>query len=283
MISKTEIDVLVQLKIEVNNLKSNNRYLGALIIAPFILFLFIGGLPLEIFIFTLSVWGMHEFYNALREKEFNPIAPIGYALLLLYYLFDHNMEYLMHFIIIATFLLLIIPVINLKYTFIDVAITLFGFLYVGIFFSLIYLVNIKEDGIFLIWLIFIGSWMSDTAAFYSGKFFGKRKLCPRVSPKKTVEGSIGGLIGATIFCGVFGIFARSHGVDISIYHFLIIGALCGGLSQFGDLVASSIKRYVGIKDYSNLIPGHGGILDRFDSILFSSIVVFYYLTFILKL
>ncbi|WP_106058540.1 phosphatidate cytidylyltransferase [Clostridium vincentii] len=264
-------------------MKSNNRYLGALMIAPFILFLFIGGLPLEIFVFVLSLVGMYEFYNALRKKEFNPIAPIGYSLLLIYYLFNHNMEYLMNFIIIATFLLLIIPVINLKYTFIDVAITLFGFLYVGIFFSFIYLVNIKMDGIFLVWLIFIGSWMSDTVAFYSGKLFGKRKLCPRVSPKKTVEGSIGGLIGATFFCGLFGMFARNQGVDISIYHFLIIGALCGGISQFGDLVASSIKRYVGIKDYSNLIPGHGGILDRFDSILFSAIVVFYYLTFILNL
>ena len=283
MIFKTETDVLVELKIEVNNLKSNNRYLGALMIAPFILFLFIGGLPLEIFIFVLSLVGMHEFYKALREKEFNPIEPIGYGLLLIYYLFNHNFEYLMHFIIIATFLLLIMPVINLKYTFIDVAITLLGFLYVGIFFSFIYLVNIKEDGIFLIWLIFIGSWMTDTAAFYSGKLFGKKKLCPRVSPKKTVEGSIGGLLGATIFCGLFGVFARSQGVDIEIYHFLAIGAICGVFSQFGDLVASSIKRYVEIKDYSNLIPGHGGILDRFDSILFSGAVVFYYLTFILKL
>jgi len=283
MISKTEIDVLVQLKIEVNNLKSNNRYLGALMIAPFILFLFIGGLPLKTFIFALSLGGMYEFYKALREKEFNPITPIGYALLLVYYLFNNNLEYLMFFIIIATFLLLIMPVINLKYTFIDVAITLLGFLYVGIFFSFIYLVDIKENGTYLIWLIFIGSWMTDTTAFYSGKLFGRRKLCPRVSPKKTIEGSIGGLIGAIIFCGLLGIFAISQGVDISIYHFLIIGALCGVFSQFGDLVASSIKRYVGIKDYSNLIPGHGGILDRFDSILFSATVVFYYLTFILKL
>jgi phosphatidate cytidylyltransferase len=265
----------------VNNLKSNNRYLGALMIAPFIIFIFVGGLPLEIFTFVLSVLGLYEFYKALKEQKFTPIAPIGYGLLIIYYLFNHNFETLMHFIILGTFLLLIIPVINLKYTFIDVAITILGFLYVGIFFSFIYLVNIKAGGIFYVWLIFIGSWMADTTAYYSGRRFGKTKLCPKVSPKKTVEGSIGGLLGAIIFCGLFGIFTRNYIAEVPLYNFFIIGALCGAFSQFGDLVASSIKRYVGIKDYSNLIPGHGGILDRFDSILFSGAVVFYYLTFIL--
>lgn len=250
-------------------------------IAPFILFIFLGGLPLKIFTIILSVIGMHEFYNALRAKEFNPISPVGYGLLALFYVFNNDFEKLMFLVILGTFILLIVPVINLKYTFVDVAITLLGFLYVGILFSFIYLVNIKEGGAFLVWLIFIGSWMTDTAAYYAGRFFGKRKLCPKVSPKKTIEGSIGGLLGAMLFCGLFGMAISSHIPSIPIYNYFLIGALCGILSQFGDLVASSVKRYVGIKDYSNLIPGHGGILDRFDSILFSGTVVFYYLTFVL--
>ncbi|WP_143314899.1 phosphatidate cytidylyltransferase [Clostridium sp. HBUAS56017] len=262
-------------------MKSDNRYLGALMIAPFILFVFVGGLSLEIFTFALSVLGLYEFYKALKEQKFNPIGLIGYVLLVAYYLFNHNFQTLMHLIILGTFLLLIIPVINLKHTFIDVALTILGFIYVGIFFSFIYLVNIKDGGMFYVWLIFIGSWMADTTAYYAGRRFGKTKLCPKVSPKKTVEGLIGGLLGATIFCGLFGMFVRCYIVQVPLYHFFIIGALCGGFSTFGDLVASSIKRYVGIKDYSNLIPGHGGILDRFDSILFSAAVVFYYLTFIL--
>ena len=189
----------------------------------------------------------------------------------------------MYILVASTFLLLIVPVIDLEYTFVDVSLTLLGFIYAGILFSTVYLVNSKANGMYLVWLIFISSWLSDTAAYYSGRFLGKHKLCPEVSPKKTVEGSIGGLLGATIFCGIFGLIVNKYIYIMPIYHYFIIGALCGIFGQFGDLVASSVKRYVGIKDYSNLIPGHGGILDRFDSIIFSATVIFYYLTFIINI
>lgn len=264
-------------------MKSNNRYLGAVMIAPFIIFVFLGGIYLKGFVFALSVMAMWEFYRALKKKEFKPIASIGYILLIIYYLLNNNFELMMYVLVIATFILLIIPVINLKYTFIDVALTLLGFMYAGVLFSFVYMVNRKMNGAFLVWLIFIGSWLSDTAAFYSGKLFGKNKLCPKVSPKKTIEGSLGGMIGATLFSGLFGIIVSMYIDIMPIYHYFLIGALCGVFGQFGDLVASSIKRYVGIKDYSNLIPGHGGILDRFDSIIFSATVIFYYLTFIIKI
>lgn len=264
-------------------MKLNNRYIGAAMIAPFILFIFLGGIYLKGFTIILSIAGLYEFYKALRVKDFNPIPLIGYILLGIFYILDNNFENMMYIIVIATILLLIIPIINLKYTFIDAAITLIGFLYVGILFSFIPLVNIKSSGQFLVWLIFIGSWVCDTAAYYSGKYLGKRKLCPEVSPKKTIEGSIGGLLGSTIGCGIFGLIVSSYVQEVQLIHFFLIGALCGIMGQFGDLVASSVKRYVGIKDYSNLIPGHGGILDRFDSILFNSAVVFYYLTFIVKI
>lgn len=261
-------------------MKSDNRYLGAAIIAPFILFIFAGGIWLKGFAFVLSLIGLREFYNALKSKEFSPIPVIGYALVIIYYIMGLNFEYLMYIVVLATFILLIIPVVNLKYNFIDVALTLLGFLYVGIFFSFITLVNLKEGGVFLVWIIFLGSWVTDTTAYYVGKKFGTKKIAPEVSPKKTLEGSIGGMIGGAIGCGIFGLFVAQY-TPVSVIHFFLIGGLCGALSQFGDLVASSVKRYVGIKDYSNLIPGHGGILDRFDSILFSGVVVFYYLTFIL--
>lgn len=264
-------------------MKSNNRYLGALMIAPFIVFVFLGGISLKLFVSILTLVGMYEFYKALREKNFNPISLIGYLVVLLFYLFDTDFKILMSILIIATLVALIIPVFNQKVTFIDVALTLLGVLYIGIFFSFIPLVESKVNGQFYVWLIFIGSWVTDSAAFYAGKFFGKNKLCPQVSPKKTIEGSIGGLIGATIGSGVFGLIVGNFTNAIPVYHFIIIGALCGIISQLGDLVASSIKRYVGVKDYSNLIPGHGGILDRFDSILFSGLVVFYYLTFIVNI
>ncbi|HEX9026648.1 MAG TPA: phosphatidate cytidylyltransferase [Clostridium sp.] len=264
-------------------MKSNNRYLGAVMIAPFIIFIFLGGMYLKGFVFALSILSLWEFYNALKEKNFKPVKSAGYILLVIYYLFNNNFEYMMYVIVVAAFILLILPVLNLKYTFIDVSLTLLGFIYCGILFSFVYLVNAKPYGEFLIWIIFIGSWLSDTAAFYSGKLFGKHKLSPRVSPKKTIEGSIGGLMGATVFCGVFGIIVQKYINIMPIYNYFIIGALCGIFGQLGDLVASSIKRYVEIKDYSNLIPGHGGILDRFDSIIFSATVVFYYVTFIIRL
>lgn len=264
-------------------MKSNNRYLGATMIAPFIIFVFLGGIYLKSFIFALSIMGLWEFYNALREKDFKPISSAGYILLIIYYLLNSKFESMMYIIVAATFILLIIPVINLEYTFIDVSLTLLGFIYCGILFSFVYLVSVKPLGEFLVWIIFIGSWLSDTAAFYSGKFFGKHKLSPKVSPKKTIEGSIGGLLGATIFSGIFGIVVQRYVNIMPIYNYFLMGTLCGLFGQLGDLVASSIKRHVQIKDYSNLIPGHGGILDRFDSIIFSAAVVFYYLTFIVKI
>lgn len=264
-------------------MKSNNRYLGAAMIAPFIIFIFLGGIYLKAFVLALSAMAMWEFYNALKAKEFRPIAIAGYILLLIYYLINNDFEKMMYILVAAAFILLIIPVINLKYTFIDVSLTLLGVIYGGILFSTVYLVSAKPAGAFLVWLIFIGSWLSDTAAYYSGKMFGKHKLCPEVSPKKTIEGSLGGLIGATLFSGIYGIIISNYTDVMPVIHYFLIGALCGIFGQFGDLVASSVKRYVGIKDYSNLIPGHGGILDRFDSIIFSGTVVFYYLTFIINI
>ncbi len=264
-------------------MKSNNRYLGAAMIAPFIIFVFLGGIYLKGFVLVLSGMALWEFYSAVKEKNLKPIKSIGYILLAMYYVLNNNFELMMYILVVASFVSLIIPVVNLKYTFIDVSVTLLGVIYCGILFSFVYLVNAKPFGEYLVWIIFIGSWLSDTAAFYSGKMFGKHKLSPKVSPKKTVEGSIGGLFGATIFTGLFGIIIQHYINIMPIYNYFIIGTLCGLFGQLGDLVASSIKRYVDIKDYSNLIPGHGGILDRFDSIIFSATVVFYYLNFIVKI
>lgn len=264
-------------------LKINERYIGAIIIAPIILFLLLGGLPLKIFTIVLSCVGMHEFYSTIRKGNFRPVDLGGYILLIVYYIFDNNFQNIMYFLILSVFILFILTIFTDKINFIDVGMTLLGFVYVGMFFSFIYLVASKSLGEYYVWLIFIGAWITDSAAYYAGRYLGKHKLCPTISPKKTVEGSIGGLIGSVVICGLFGILINNYVASFPVYHFFIIGGLCGVFSQFGDLVASSIKRYVGIKDYSNLIPGHGGILDRFDSILFCGVVVFYYLTFIIQI
>lgn len=264
-------------------MKLNSRYLGALILAPLLIFVFLGGMPLKLFTIAISAIGLYEFYNALKSKEINSLPILGYILLAIYYLINNNFEGMTYILILITVIALIIPIIDLKYSFIDVAVTILGFIYIGILFSFLPIISDKVGGQYLIWLVFIGSWLCDTLAYYSGKYLGKKKLCPKVSPKKTIAGALGGFLGSIIGCGIFGIIIGKYVPQVSLIHYFLIGALCGIMGQFGDLVASSVKRTVGIKDYGNIIPGHGGILDRFDSILFNGMVVFYYLTFIVKI
>lgn len=261
-------------------MKSNSRYLGVLVMAPFIVFIFLGGMYLKLFTIALSTFGLYEFYKTTKVNNMKPIPVAGYIMLLLYYLTGNNFNILSVIIILGGFLLLTVPIINIEYTYVDVAITILGFIYVGIFFSFITLVNQKVGGQYLVWLIFLACWSCDSVAYYTGRAFGKHKLCPKVSPKKTIEGSLGGILGSTLVCGIYGIIISSRVPEVSIIHYFIIGILCGVFCQFGDLVASSIKRYAGVKDYSNLIPGHGGILDRFDSVLFAGVVIFFYLSLI---
>ena len=138
----------------------------------------------------------------------------------------------------------------------------------------------KENGQYYVYSVFIISWVCDTLAYYSGRLFGKHKLIERVSPKKTVEGAIGGLIGGALGAFVLGNVIYETSL-VSPWHFLIMGFIGAMFGQIGDLAASSIKRYAKEKDYPKLIPGHGGILDRFDSILFVSLVVYVYTTYVI--
>lgn len=126
----------------------------------------------------------------------------------------------------------------------------------------------NEEGKYIYLLVFFGGWVSDTFAYFSGRLFGKHKLCPAISPKKTVEGSIGGVLANMIaFAGYAFILRQFFDVSANIIFFAILGALFSAVGQFGDLIASSIKRHYGVKDFGKFFPGHGGVLDRFDSTL----------------
>ncbi len=131
-----------------------------------------------------------------------------------------------------------------------------------------------KHGVFLLVLSLCGAWLADTGAYFSGTFFGKHKLCPNISPKKTVEGLIGGTITNAILFIVIGMiytYIQSKNnvvVNINYIYIAILGMICSLLGLVGDLSASLIKRQCNIKDYGNIMPGHGGVLDRFDSILF---------------
>jgi phosphatidate cytidylyltransferase len=133
----------------------------------------------------------------------------------------------------------------------------------------------NEEGKYIYLLIFLGAWCSDTFAYFAGRLFGKTPLAPAISPKKTVEGSIGGILANMIvFAGYAWIIRTVFSVQTNILFFAILGALFAGIGQFGDLFASCIKRHYQIKDYGKMFPGHGGVLDRFDSILAIALTMF---------
>lgn len=166
----------------------------------------------------------------------------------------------------------------------DLAVTVTCILYIPFLMSFIAPIRSMEHGAILIWCVMIGAIVTDTAAYFTGVTLGKHKLLPLISPKKTVEGAIGGVVGSTVIMTVMGLLvAPVVHPDISWVHFLILGFLCGIVSQVGDWSASAIKRSAGIKDFGKLIPGHGGMMDRIDSILFVGPVVYLYLHTVLGL
>lgn len=155
----------------------------------------------------------------------------------------------------------------------------FSFVYVAVMLSFMVLTREGYKGKMTFWLIYLSSWGADTAAYFVGRFCGKHKMAPVLSPKKTVEGAVGGVVGAGIFGLLFSL-VFDHGA--SNLEFFVICAAGAVISIFGDLTASAIKRDKGIKDYGNLIPGHGGILDRFDSAIFTAPVIYFLSVLLVK-
>ena len=163
-----------------------------------------------------------------------------------------------------------------RYSITQVVFAFFCFLYGPVFLSYIYLARELKYGMYIYALIFFCSWICDTCAYFTGWLFGKHKLAPVLSPKKTVEGAIGGVLGSVILCTIIGlIMSFRTGEEKTILPFVIIGFFGSILSMIGDLAASAIKRNHDVKDYGNLIPGHGGIMDRFDSVIFIAPVIYY--------
>lgn len=256
------------------------RIISAIIALPFLLaIIIVGGLPLYIAIMGISLIGLREFYGACQNK-FMPIRWPGYIgsiIIVSLMNFRPKITYFFILVFILIMTLNVIKLINRKYNFVDISITLYGLLYIPFLLGHILLIT-KEANSIIIWLVFITAWGTDTFAYFSGYFFGRRKLCPHISPKKTLEGAIGGVLGSMISSFIFGYFLlRDHLLIISLAG--IIGSI---VAQIGDLSASLIKRYTNIKDFGNIMPGHGGILDRFDSILFTGPTIYYILVFLIN-
>ena len=153
----------------------------------------------------------------------------------------------------------------------QLAAALFSALVVPLFLSLVIVVRGGENGLYLLVLPFLAAWMSDTGAYFIGTFLGRHKLCPNISPKKSVEGALGGVFGALVGGAIYAA-VMVECFDFSV-NYAALAAVCavGSVAgQFGDLIFSYIKRGFGIKDYGRLFPGHGGVLDRFDSIFLTT-------------
>ena len=240
-----------------------------------------GGYVLFFTLLAVSLIGMRELYKAMKvqDEKANLLVYAGYAGAAIYYvavLLDFE-RYGTLAIIFGLVLIMFVYVFTYpEFEAKQVMPAMFGIVYVAVMLSFIYLTRALPGGKFHVWLIFLCSWGCDTCAYCVGMLIGKHKMAPILSPKKSVEGGIGGILGAALIGVLYGLainYWGNAGADVLSY--AIIGAAGGAISQIGDLAASAIKRYHNIKDYGKLIPGHGGILDRFDSVIFTAPIIYY--------
>jgi phosphatidate cytidylyltransferase len=239
-----------------------------------------GGYVLYAACLVLSFFAVREFYNIFDEKPIRPVAYVSIALLYGSLPFAGT-DFLPLWVFVTVALCLVCLFRGEIYGLEDSMVTMAGIFYVVFFlFHVVLIGHFFPSGTSWIqgwnspvWLVPLTAFGTDIFAYFVGNLVGRHKLCPKISPKKTVEGSVGGIVGSALLCGVFGYFALP---DIFV-HCIVIGVLGGVVSQVGDLVASVVKRRRGVKDYGRLIPGHGGILDRIDSVLFTAPLVFYYM------
>jgi len=264
------------------------RAKSAFIMAPLLIIIFLGGYFLIAGVFALSLITIREYSAAFGDRK-----PSGWAmitsLIILYTGFLIPALKTPWFIILWVFVSLVLCFISMfameKYDLLQGMATITGVFYINFLAFHIILVDdlfskaLPVGSIWFsgfnsyVWIIVLAAFGTDIFAYFTGKVFGRHKLCPSISPKKTVEGSVGGIIGSVILCGIFGWFLIPGG----FVNCIIIGVAGSIISQVGDLSASVMKRKIGIKDWGTLIPGHGGVLDRIDSMLFTAPLVFYFL------
>lgn len=232
----------------------------------------------------IAIMGIHELYGAFKLKGINALSLIGY--LSSFGLLFINQDYDK----IKTILILALPVMmlimfaksvftNMKTNVIDIFATLFSVLYIPFFLMFLSLTRQMNNGEYFVWLILGGAWITDSFAYLIGSKIGKHKFS-KISPNKSIEGAIAGIVGAAVFYGGYTYFLNKAGLNLSYVEMIIFGAIISVISQIGDLIASGIKRYCGIKDFGKIMPGHGGVLDRFDSIIMISPFVYIFLQFL---
>lgn len=235
----------------------------------------------------ISLIGFNELVKATHvrpdEKKVCGVEMVGYLGIVAYYmvlLFPQAKDFIMAPMILTIMGMMLVYVLTFpKYNSAQVMSAAFAFVYAPVLLSYIYRTRMMENGIYIVWLVFIASWVCDTCAYFFGVLFGKHRLAPILSPKKSIEGAVGGVFGAAVVGFLYAFVLYKLGVTFVegdvLRAFPLIAAVGSVLSQIGDLAASGIKRNNDIKDYGKLIPGHGGIMDRFDSVIVTAPLIFY--------
>lgn len=220
---------------------------------------------------VISLMAMYELYKVTGLWEYKHLIIAGgvFSVFIMFFQFSGVSSFfgLMFFIIVTLFLFMILE--YKKITFEKICMVFLISLIVPIFFLQIVKVRLLQNGEFLIYLIFIASFVTDAMAYFVGTAVGMHKFAPHISPNKTLEGAIGGLLGGGLGFVVFGYCMEYLFFFKPNYMYLFLfGLISAVVAEIGDLAASAIKRQFAIKDYGDIMPGHGGVMDRFDSVLF---------------
>lgn len=265
---------------------------GAVVLPCIVFLCWIGGTSLFVFITLVVLFGLREYHGIAAAKDIRPNWAFGVPAVILLCV-DAWLNAGGHAPLILTALLLLSASSEVfrksaGSPFQNIAATVFGVVYIGLLGSYLILlgrwpadepdvVTWGERAMAPVLLAFAIPWSYDAFAYFTGRLLGRRKLLPRISAGKTVEGTAGGLIGAVVF--MFGL-RYALFPFLSPFHCVVLGAAGAMVAQVGDLVESLVKRDAGVKDSSRIIPGHGGILDRFDSVFFAAPFVYYYLAYL---
>ncbi len=267
-----------------SSLKS--RLLTAFIGVPIVILVLLSPAPVITAVVMLaSLISLYEYYRAVELSPHKDICIMGYLAAIVISLgADYSAAFsliLVYLYIVALSIMMMLSKsgVNLRH----IGLLIFGLIYIPYFLAHIGYIRSMEYGRFYIWLVFIGAFLTDTCAYFIGCRFGKHKLCPTISPKKTIEGAIGGIIGGGLAFVLYGIVINSFfaqfldGKHFSLVLLFILGIASAVISEIGDLAASCIKRQFNVKDFGTSLPGHGGILDRCDSIIFVAPLIFLFL------
>lgn len=257
------------------------RIISGIAMVPFLLILYFGGIPLIAAAALISVIGVTEFFNGFNAIDVRPSRKIAYGMSAILYigylLIGNNPQFVVAWLVLSIMASLVYGWDIKNRGPYDAIATLTGIVYVVFFPYHMILIDASSYKI-LTWLVLIAAFGADIMAYFTGMAFGKHKMAPNLSPKKTIEGAVGGALGASVFSALFGYFLLP---DMTL-KFALMGLIGGIVSMAGDLTASAFKRKMGIKDYGHLIPGHGGIMDRFDSVIFVAPTIYYFTVFILE-